>query len=47
MALSGVFWYITYLESDLYKAAVTDIAKGEPDIEIYIITASLTDGVVL
>lgn len=37
----------TYLESGLYKAAVTEIAKGEPDIEIYIITASLTDGMVL
>jgi len=36
-----------YLKTDLYKTAVLDICKGEPDIEVYTITASLKDGVIL
>lgn len=34
-----------YLISDLYKTAVLDISKGEPNLQIYLITASLKDGV--
>jgi quinol monooxygenase YgiN len=36
-----------YLKSEAYKTIVLDICQGEPDIESYIITASLTDGVLL
>ena len=36
-----------YLKSEEYKAIVLDICQGEPDIETYILTASLTDGVLL
>ena len=36
-----------YLKSDLYKSAVTDICKGEPRWETYLMTASLKDGVVI
>ena len=36
-----------YLKSDLYKTAVLDICKGEPDIETYVLSASLKDGVLL
>jgi hypothetical protein len=35
-----------YLKSDLYKTGVTDICKGEPNWESYVITATLKDGVV-
>jgi heme-degrading monooxygenase HmoA len=34
-----------YLKSDAFKATVLDICKGEPQIETYINTANLTDGV--
>ncbi|MGD9116475.1 MAG: antibiotic biosynthesis monooxygenase [Dehalococcoidia bacterium] len=36
-----------YLKSEAYKAIVLDICRGEPDIESYVVTASLTDGVLL
>lgn len=36
-----------YRESALFKATVLDICEGEPRIETYVHTASLTDGVVL
>jgi heme-degrading monooxygenase HmoA len=36
-----------YLKSEEYKTIVLDICQGEPDIETYILTASLTDGVLL
>ncbi len=36
-----------YLKSDLYKTAVTDICKGEPRLETYLVTASLEDGVLI
>ncbi|MGD9117570.1 MAG: hypothetical protein PVJ08_02400 [Dehalococcoidia bacterium] len=36
-----------YLKSAVYKAIVLDICRGEPDIESYVVTASLTDGVLL
>ena len=36
-----------YLESDLYKTAVTDICQGEPRFETYPVTATLKDGVLL
>jgi hypothetical protein len=36
-----------YLKSDLYKTAVLDICKGKPSLQIYVITASLKDGVLL
>ena len=36
-----------YLKSDEYKAAVLDICEGEPDIETYVLTANLTDGLLL
>ncbi|RPJ56174.1 MAG: hypothetical protein EHM12_10710 [Dehalococcoidia bacterium] len=35
-----------YLQSDLYKAAVLDICKAQPQTETYLITATLKDGVV-
>jgi hypothetical protein len=34
-----------YLKSDLYKTTVLDICEGEPRIEVYVHTASLTKGV--
>jgi heme-degrading monooxygenase HmoA len=34
-----------YLKSDEFKATVLDICKGEPVIETYVHTASLTGGV--
>ena len=34
-----------YLKSDVYKTTVLDICQGEPDIETYMLSASLTDGV--
>jgi heme-degrading monooxygenase HmoA len=36
-----------YLKSEEYKATVLDICQGEPDIETYILTATLTDGVLI
>jgi hypothetical protein len=36
-----------YRESALFKATVLDICEGEPRIETYVHTASLTDGVIL
>ena len=36
-----------YLKSEAYKTIVLDICQGEPDIESCILTASLTDGVLL
>ena len=36
-----------YLKSDEYKTTVLDICQGEPDIETYVLTASLADGVLL
>ena len=36
-----------YLKSDEYKTTVLDICQGEPDIETYVLTANLTDGVLL
>lgn len=36
-----------YLKSDLYKTAVLDICKGEPNLQTYLITASLKDGVLI
>ena len=36
-----------YLKSEEYKATVLDICRGEPDIETYILTANLTDGVLI
>ena len=34
-----------YRKSDLFKTTVLDICEGEPQIEIYVHTASLTGGV--
>ncbi len=36
-----------YLKSEEYKITVLDICQGEPQIENYIHTANLTDGVLL
>ena len=36
-----------YLKTDIFKTTVLDICEGEPKIEIYIHTASLTGGVLL
>jgi quinol monooxygenase YgiN len=36
-----------YLKSDLYKTAVSDICKGKPRWETYVITASLKDGALI
>jgi len=36
-----------YRKSDLFKTTVLDICEGEPRIEIYVHTASLTKGVLL
>lgn len=36
-----------YLKSDLWKTAVLDISEGKPDIETYVLSASLRDGVLL
>jgi len=36
-----------YLKSDLYKTTVLDICEGEPIIEVYVHTASLTKGVLI
>jgi heme-degrading monooxygenase HmoA len=36
-----------YLKSEEYKTTVLDICQGEPDIESYVLTASLTDGILL
>lgn len=36
-----------YLKSDLYKTAVLDICKGKPNLQTYVLTASLKDGVLL
>ena len=36
-----------YRKSDLFKTTVLDICEGEPRIEIYLHTASLTKGVLI
>ncbi len=36
-----------YLASDLWKTAVLDIAEGTPQIQTYVLSASLSDGVLL
>ncbi len=36
-----------YLKSPEFKATVLDICKGEPQIETYVHTANLTDGVLI
>ena len=36
-----------YLHSDEFNATVLDICQGEPVIETYVYTASLTDGVLI
>lgn len=36
-----------YLKSDLWKTAVLDITEGTPQIETYVLSASLSDGVLL
>jgi heme-degrading monooxygenase HmoA len=36
-----------YLKSEEYKTTVLDICQGEPDIESYVLTANLTDGVLI
>lgn len=36
-----------YLTTPLYKEAVLDVCKGEPRIEVYAVTASLKDGVLV
>jgi quinol monooxygenase YgiN len=36
-----------YLKSEGYKATVLDICQGKPDIETYVLTATLTDGVLI
>lgn len=35
-----------YLKTELYKTAVLDICDGEPRCEIYLITATLKNGVI-
>lgn len=36
-----------YLKSELYKTAVADICEGEPRWEVYPITATIKDGVLI
>lgn len=36
-----------YLKSDLWKTAVLDICAGTPQIETYVLSANLSDGVLL
>lgn len=36
-----------YLKSDLWKSAVLDISARTPEIETYVLSASLSDGVLL
>ena len=36
-----------YLESPEYKVTVLDICKGEPEVEVYLHTANLIDGVLI
>ena len=36
-----------YLKSKEYKTTVLDICQGEPDVETYVLTATLTDGVLI
>jgi len=36
-----------YLKSPEYKATVLDICKGQPQIETYVHTANLTEGVLI
>jgi len=36
-----------YLKSPEYKATVLDICKGKPQIEVYLHTANLADGVLI
>jgi len=36
-----------YLKSDEFKTTVLDICQGEPNIETYVHTANLTDGVLI
>lgn len=39
--------YDKFLKSEVWKNTVLDICKGEPSREIYVVSASLTDGVVI
>ena len=40
-------YFDAYLKSPKYKATVLDICKGEPEVEVYLHTANLTDGVLI